>query len=338
MGDVVKNVEPGGGGDYADLQSYEDDGDGMSTASDRWVAECGAGDIGEAVFAGWSNEDTRVYAASSAKHNGQITQALSGIAHIDHSGADIGIDVQISSFEIDGIRIKEMRSAGNAFLINLQTASKTGLVVKNCILEAAGTTTGFEECIRITITTSGHRVINNLVVANGNASTKCFPLELRACTEASHNTVGTANSGNINDSMNLEAVCTNVYNNVLTGATNECIDQNATPTNRGDNATEDATGDSGHQNLTDTDIFEDPANGDFTPKVGGNLIDAGTDRTSEAGLDTDVFGTVRSVPPEIGAIELVAAGGGLGGVTDPSSHSPSRSSSYSASNPPHGCH
>jgi hypothetical protein len=65
-------------------------------------------------------------------------------------------------------------------------------------------------------------------------------------------------------------------------------------------------GPNGVTDVTDAS-FVDYAGGDFTPAVGGNLDGAGADLSTD--FTDDIAGNTRSVPWEIGAHEIVAAGG-----------------------------
>lgn len=246
--------------------------------------------------------------AAGAAHIGRLQGGTVGsVARIEKSTSSAGLFISSANVTIRKIAIHFSHNSDGAWL-----AGHNNIVIDGCLFHWNNATTS----IRSLLDTSGSagitglRITNNVNIINNTGAGDVYLVNLRAnrdAEEVSHNSSHAIAGNLLGVRVNTGCTLDNLYNNALLGATG--ISNAGTITNRGDNATSDTTGDSGHTSLTDTDVFEDPANGDLRPVADSNIYQAGTDRTAQADLDADAIGTARTAPVTIGALEPEASGG-----------------------------
>jgi len=311
-------VDTDGTGDYSSLNAAEAANFGATSAdlvtNDEWV-ECdcqctsGSADTTGVTIDGLStavDNDVKIFCDSdgdyahegawdSLKYRLNNYRALSiEISHLTVEQVQFLTDGSASSDswpinaaeDIDGLRLKrllirhEIISDNNErYAIDIDRVASGEIT--NCIVIRESTSEATRGGIQVNEATGDFLVANNTIYYNGTHGIRRF----------------------INASQPI------VRNNiVINNGTGPDFDESGF-SDASNNISSDTTapGANSLTNQVDTDLFEDPANGDFTLKSDSNAIDAGTDLSDD--MDSvDIAGTSRpSGEWDIGAFEYVSA-------------------------------
>lgn len=311
---TVKTI--GTGGDYTTLQAWEDASPANLVTNDEiWQGQCFNQEFFSSsatllTVSGSTTDATRykeltTYAGASFVDNVNVqTNALrynasngAGIRGTYAWGAPI---VQSEAY----FRISKLQISANIKNAFSSTAS-TGLVVDKCIIENSSTASGAEA-----LRTYGTGTIKNtLVVGRSTGVIAALSNGTNAynCTFAR---TGSSTSNIFNGSYSTSTFENCAFFGAATtlagGGTSKtyttCYTDTASPPSGCTTVAYDTSTGSGFQNITD-------ATRDFRIKTGSALLDVGTTDTTNG--PNDIVGTARpqSTAYDVGAWELVVAGG-----------------------------
>jgi hypothetical protein len=299
-------VDTDGTGDYLSLNAAEAANFGATSAdlvaNDEWV-ECdcqctsGSADTTAVTIDGLTTDAThnvKIWCdpASGYRHNGVWDNIVYRI-RVSSNSTD-AIDLSASSYSIlDGLQVDKDSTSGRCIHLTHACTSKN-CIVKNATapgfgIEAGSSQTSTINCIAVDCkngiagTTSSYNCVVYHSTDDGNAGIDSDDAQNSIA-------IGSPGSGDIVTSGN---------NNISGDST--------------------ATGANSLTNQVATDLFTDPANGDFSLKSGSNAIDAGTDLSAEMDA-VDITGETRPQGSawDIGAFEYVQGSGttwNIGGVS-----------------------
>jgi hypothetical protein len=301
---TVKTIKPGGGGDYADLATWEAWADDQASA-DQW-AECydDATDMGEVTIASWSatpdaSNYPRIYTPKAERHDG--TSGSAG-AWIEVTSATMGVNISATPFtRVEGIRFKmNCNSIGTYCIYHIGTGS--AIIDSNlCVGTSEHADSVYIASISGVLAMSDVEIRNNIIYAAGTAKTGIFVNASALYSDVSwagnvqNNTVDDCATYGVrmqeDDYGNTATVNVTLENNICT---NNGTDFSSTVSNGSvtgnNNCSEDATGDD--WDGSDSIINQTPANlfvtegTDHNLKTGSNAIDAGK---TIAGWDWDAL-------------------------------------------------
>jgi hypothetical protein len=299
---ATKTIKPDGGGDYADLATWEAWADDEASADQ--TAECydGTGDLGEVYVAGWSatpdsGNYPRIFAPLAERHDG--TKSSSG-AWVDVDSATTGIDIHESYARVEGIRIM-MSSTGMGLRVysDFFGETTTGQIIDSnlFIVESGGNPT-YAARAQADAADLSCDFRNNILYNDGSGNIGIEVMghspspPVTVSFTVQNNSVDGFNYGiNMSEGSYTTATVT-LENNICTNnSTWDFGSVTGSPTITGNNnCSEDATADdwdgSGSIiNQTPSNLFVTEGS-DLNLKAGSNAIDAGK---TIAGWDNDAL-------------------------------------------------
>lgn len=308
-------VDTDGGGDYTSLSAAE--AALPATLTEPYTIEC----------SGVAADTTAVSVsgiATSAINNLTINGEFSGFwdetkyrladANINQSSK---LTVDIDYVSLRGLSVRKTKSfysSGNAIYIQ----GSAGLaVVERCYAEAEIDGLWGAHCITwsaLGASTKEVKLFNNILARRGVGTGASNPISnvyiatgSDSCLIYNNVIVNSLLHGiNIFDIASFGTA--QMYNNIIVdSASDDYGGIRLTKFTRTNNISSDttATGTNSLINQVAADLFTDPVNGDFTLKTGSNAIDAGVDLSSE--FTTDIIGTTRTTPWDIGAYHFAGA-------------------------------
>ena len=309
-------------GDYSTVQAWEDASPAnLVTNNEIWRGECQNQEFVtslEIVISGQTTDATRyvelttVAGASFVDHANKLTN---GLRYNASNGAGIRLTAsyrQLMSITTSHTRVSKLQlhqANGQAYAC-IRTIGTSSVVISQ-ILGQSDNGTAFEcgsgtwsNCLAISNRATGG---SGFSVQNSYANSNFFN-----CTvvRPSNLTVG-------GSAFYMSYSTSTIKNCAVFGYTDFWAGQNTPSGNN--NATNLASvgfGSSNQVSLTYADQFEQPSNSgsvmDFRLKTGATLIDNGANLSSD-GVTTDIVGTTRSAPYDIGAWEFASAGGSIKG-------------------------
>jgi hypothetical protein len=304
--------------DYSTIQAWEDACPSDLVAADQvWKGECynDSEFTGGVSISGQTTDATRyvwLTAAGGESFIDHADAATNPLTYDQSKGVGIAanpaevplIDVYATYTKIERLQIKRSGWSFGHPSVRFRTTGS----INNCLIEnsvsapSGGYTLHLDE---------GSKAENCCIIArtNNQHGIGLFFFSIAdSCTVVCDSAAGESGGIGIND-VNGNATAKNCaifgFATPTSGSFNASSDYNATDKASG------LPGSNSLYNLTFADQFENTST-DFRLKAGADLIDAGS-----TALTTDIIGQTRGSPPDIGAWEYVASGGGTSYTINP---------------------
>lgn len=307
--EIESIVDPGGNGDYLDLQEWNDDEIAAATQINMiqlnatHTALCSVGDVGPLAMSGdWVSDDdrfVRVKAAPAAKHAGKF--ATTGVALIDARGSGVhAFTLSALQLRVEDMVVWQDQSGATSFLLQFASTAVPGGVVRldNVVAKGGGQLTNvvsgrspliiLRDVIAhgyakgVTINFGNGELWNNAIVTDDDCIATAGSVVIDEQNNYFHRTTGSVYDDGAGGTINK-------------GANSQTSNTEAlTPANRGI-----AYSTANFLNVTlDSEDLHLPE--------GSALIDQGADLSSE-GVLTDIDGVTRPQGSayDVGAVELV---------------------------------
>lgn len=301
MATFTKTVDPNGGSNYVSLSAWEAGEQGLYVSGDIAVADCkrtgATKDTTAVTIAGWTaGVVPKIIVNPAYRHNG-----IPGVGYV-LGVAGTPLTVATGATVVDGLEVTGFGAAGvTRYGIDI---SNGGVVVSNCLVHTAPIGTA-NVGIRLPSSATTSIAYNNIIYGVGG--TAGHGIQARHVNNVIENcTVYDCITSGV--SLLAAATVTNTacFNSGIgfNGASSASSDYNVSSDTTAP-GTNKATGKTAY-----TSYFVDPANGDFHLKNTSLALFGLSGADLSGTFTTDIDGTTRSAPWDIGADQYVAAGGG----------------------------
>jgi len=314
------------GGDYTTLQAFEDAAAVSSTNADPWHAECYSGvNMGGFTKGAWSEEPSaeservKIYAAPGHEHDGSWSHLVGAYSSISSGWSINSYGQNLDFFIIEGLLFLNSKNSTGIVLISGGGGGNKLELKRLWCYKSHVTPTSANMYIQTNSSSDASDVlIENCIIRRGTdglyistlSGSPAFVGTIRNCVfhGCSDRGIQTGFTASVNNTLTLQnTIC---GENSTADLYINAVDTLVIDNNISTDATADDYGGTGNQIDVDAaDIWNDPANGDYTLKIDSPARNAGT---TIADVADDIIETTRPQGKQydVGAYELLETDAG----------------------------